>query len=296
MTGKPIQKHTDRSFLFSQRYGYRPLPSVMDYTLCKEFRDRLCAIVSSDFRESKSHTSFREDWLEVWRYTEQLVLEVEYRKSYKVPTSGGYLIWADLRSRLLDFIAERRFDEILSFIEISLRFGVPHYATRQGIPHLFGLGLAPYAIDSSATPICIIPVDTPENADNIVAAIETLHDHGAANAHQSLRNASKNINDGHYKEAVDDSIDALESVARSINDTNGLPEAVKKLSGDGVIHSALAQALNKLFGFASDTARHGQPEDKPDTIAREEALLTFSVCASVSAYLLRKHPSDEDVR
>ena len=288
MTDKPKLIHPDRSLSFSQRYGYRPLPNAMDYTLCKEFRDGLGALMERSF------DGYPGDWLAVWHATEQHVLEVEYRNLYKVPTSYNYMgtttHWEKLHTKLQGFVAAGEFHTILSFIQFALRRGGMSDAWI-GIRELFTAGLAPYAIDNSAQPVCVIPVDTPENADNTVAAIETLHDHGATNAHQCLRNAGRHINAGHYEEAVTESIRAVESVARGVGDGKTLDDAVKQLHNSGIIpHPALAQAISKFYGFAGDTSRHGQPNDKPATIAREEALLAFSFCASLSAYLLQKAP------
>jgi hypothetical protein len=46
----------------------------------------------------------------------------------------------------------------------------------------------------------------------------------------------------------------------------------------GLFHPALRKALNSLYGYASDKARHGKEGVEPTF---EEARFTVAVCASV---------------
>lgn len=288
MTDRKV--NPDRNLLFSQRHGHLPLPDVMNPNLCKQFRDEFCFIVKQSIDSSIGHTPYggvyfksHTCWEEVITRFQTQVLDVS---APNVETSARIV-----PNRVENIIVEAPAHHILSLIEIILRIdnGVHNDAIRPRILQLFNTGLAPYAIDDSAQPICIVPVDSPENAKNIEEALGTLNRMEANNSFQHLRNAADAINSNSHKYAVDESIKALEAIARDLTGESTLGAAAKSLVSKEVIaDKQLGDAIHKLYGYASDKVRHGQPSEKDTEVNRDDALLVFGLCASISAYLAKK--------
>ena len=281
------KKELDRNLWFSQRYGYIPLPNVMDPTLCKKFRDSLWIITMDSLKLSvvqgtNANHSWKNDvWENIAKVFQQEILDKSPWEITTEPINVGNIIPNAVR--------ESEFHAVLSLIEIILREVSRDFLIRKNIYRLFKKKLAPYAIDDSAEPVCIIPLDCPENAENIIKSLETLHETGAERPHQYLRKAAGHINSNNYNSAVAESTHALESIARDITREKTLGDAARALHSQGIIpHPALSEAIVKLYAFASDTARHGQPSDKQVNIDRDEALLVFGLSTSLSAYLARK--------
>ncbi len=272
-----------RNLLFSQRNGHIAPPDVMDLNLCKKFRNSLWDILQGSI---SAYAVDNDQWSDnIWRNTatvfQQDILNVSLRETKTSPL--------DVLNIILNVVEKGESHIVLSLIELILR-NVHYYSQeRRMLSDLFQQNLAPYAIDASAEPVCIIPIDCPENSENIINSLETLHETDAERSHQHLRKAAEHINSDNYNGAVAESTHALESIARDITGKNTLGAAVKALHSQGIIpHQALSDAIGKLYGFASDTARHGQPSDKPVAIDRDDALLVFGLSTSLSAYLARK--------
>lgn len=81
---------------------------------------------------------------------------------------------------------------------------------------------------------------------------------------------------------------ALESVA---NDIGGGKKTLGELINHLGIPSPLNTALSKLWGFASNNARHIYEEKNPRI---EDAELVVHVCAIVCTYLIKKHNQGND--
>ncbi len=288
------KKELDRNQFFSQRYGYIPLPNVMDPTLCKKFRDELWIIVNNSLRSfvhyrntANDYTWLSNIWVSIAKAFQQEILDASPWEIKTEPMA--------VKDILLHTVEKGEFHIVLSLIEIILRDTQYPVQKKQILFDLFQQNLAPYAIDDSAEPVCIIPLDCPENAENIIKSLETLHETGAERPHQYLRKAAGHINSNNYNSAVAESTHALESIARDITREKTLGDAARALHSQGIIpHPALSEAIVKLYAFASDTARHGQPSDKQVNIDRDEALLVFGLSASLSAYLARKKLETDD--
>lgn len=91
-----------------------------------------------------------------------------------------------------------------------------------------------------------------------------------------------------YRNSVKESIGAVESLARLLcNDSNAtLSDAIKEIEKQGNVkwHAAFQSALGKLYGYSSDSARHGLKET--DDIDFEEAKFMLVVSSAFVNHLV----------
>lgn len=287
---KPKQIIDDRSRTFAERYGYVPLPDTADYKLCREFRSDFGEIINMTFLDPLTalHTGEYQErerslWFSVSADFQKHVLKRSFNKVSNNPISSRIL--------MIDTVLDGEFWQVLSIIELVLKLSSKTNNIQKAIRKLFTKQLVPYAIDDSTQPVCIIPLDVPEAGEAIVGAMENIHCSGVTSAHQHLRGAAEHINAEQYGDAIADSVHAVEAIAREMTGKETLGLALNALQKEELLrHDALKQGVNKLYGYASDTIRHGQPTTKAQSVkqTRDEALLIFSSCAAIAGYLARK--------
>lgn len=285
----------NRWLLFAERYGYQPLPDVTNHELCKEFRDAIQDVVNLEIGEAiatlKNNRKTRLDYFKKtpigisWKVVSKITQTQILRKK-----SNEIIEDARIVQKLIgDLIVDGHFSHVLSFCELVLRS--PNETVFDRISNVFDRGLAPYALDKSANPICIIPIEAPESAEATIEALEQVHQSGFTIAHQHLRDAAGNINAGQFSDGLAKSVHAVEAIARDLTGENTLGPALAALEKQNLLNSQpLKEGINKLYGYASGTVRHGQPQTKAasSNISRDEALLAFSICSAIAGYLSRK--------
>ena len=287
---KPKQLLDDASLNFAERHGYVPMPDTTNYKLCHEFRDAIGNYVNKNFpplkessfqpeADKKAHKS----WLGASIAFQKDVRKLSYRDvATEYPKCKGVL---------LDVFLNGEFWEILSVLEWVLRYSSQESYAHMAVRSLFDLNFVPYVIGDSTDPICIAPTETPESSAAIAEAFEQVHQSGVTNAHQNLRSAASHINAGKFSNSVADSIHAVEAMARDITGKANLGPALKALEKEKLIENPLLkEGITKLYAYASDTVRHGQPQAKAQKakITRDEALLVFSTCVAISGFLASK--------
>ena len=93
-----------------------------------------------------------------------------------------------------------------------------------------------------------------------------------------------------YRNSIKEAISAVESIANSITKSKNpslgkaLPKLEKKLGFE--LHPTKRQALLKLYGWASDQARHGLLEESH--LTQEDAQFAIVVCSAFVNYLKAK--------
>ena len=124
-------------------------------------------------------------------------------------------------------------------------------------------------------------------------AINTIQENGMEASALHLRKAVVHINAQQYEDAIADSINAVESVARSIDKkASTLGQALKNLEKQGLqVHPALKEGFEKLYGYASDEQgiRHARIDKESPDVGLDEAMFMYGACASFAAYLVGKH-------
>ncbi len=100
-----------------------------------------------------------------------------------------------------------------------------------------------------------------------------------------------------YANSVKESISAIESMCNIILETKNttLGEAIKKLDQKGVIiHGAMKDAFNSLYGYTSDKSgiRHGKAIDEKTTF--EEAKYMLVSCSAFLNYLIEVYENTKN--
>ena len=169
----------------------------------------------------------------------------------------------------------------------------------QGCPPEFTAGMIvvfrhcqlAYAIDMGP-PVTIVPAATAEEREQLTRNLNELRAARLDGCTTHLRNASQCINDGDWRGSVHESINAVESVAKTIiPGANTLKKALAPLEKQGTLqHKAFKEALDKLYGYTSDEKgiRHSLLSAQAN-VTIDEAVFMLGACASFASYLWRKH-------
>ena len=142
-------------------------------------------------------------------------------------------------------------------------------------------------------PITIVPAATVHEGEQLTRSLKELRSAGLDGCTTHLRNASQCINDGDWRGSVHESINAVESVAKTIiPGANTLRRALTPLEKQGALqHKAFKEALDKLYGYTSDEQgiRHALLDKAAANVTIDEAVFMLGACASFASYLWRKH-------
>ena len=138
----------------------------------------------------------------------------------------------------------------------------------------------------------IVPSAIPEQQRSIERAFRILKDGPFGGVRQHLSNSSECLNSGDYSGSVRESIHAVESVVRRIdnNSRKSLAPALESLSKRGlVLHGAFKSGIEKLYGYTSDEdgIRHSL-SDATTNVDAADAVFMFGACASFAAFLVEK--------
>ena len=151
-----------------------------------------------------------------------------------------------------------------------------------------------YTVDTDGPPT-ILPTATPEEGEALQGALVRLSEAGLFGAREHLRKAGELINGGDWRGSIRESIHAVESVARRLDDKGAgtLGPAIDRLKREHGIHPALAEACKKLYGYTSDEdgIRHAALEDDAP-VDQAEAVFLLGTCASFVSYLVQKQSSE----
>ena len=271
---------------FSQREGYE-LPSPMKLEeLSADLRRDIWNLIWDTLVENIKSSPFG-SYLNSGYFNN---LQIVLGRHLPIPHDEISNNFPQIKDRIKSIILEYEFKKLLDFLEDLLFYDG---ALSLNIAEIFEKRLAAYWLDTSKKPPEFISRSSPEEGEAIRRALKTVeeeNDFAGASAH--LRAAAKSINAGHFAQSVEESIKAVESVARSIDpNANTLGLALKTLEDTGFIrHPALKEALNKLYGYTSDEQgiRHALLDKDSADVNVDEAQFMFGACASFAAYLINR--------
>ena len=193
-----------------------------------------------------------------------------------------------------EFTRLRDYHEVLTLIEFVLRNEYCPEHLRASLVKVFDQSpIAYFVADKDGLPT-IMPRASREAGEVTQQAIETIREGDMAGATTHLRKAAEQINAREYADSVRESINAVESVARTIDPkaSKTLGPALDSLERVGLLkHPALKKALKKLYGYTSDEQgiRHPLLDKDSADVGLDEAVFMFGACASFAAYLVSKH-------
>ena len=295
---------------FSQRYGYEPLPEPMRLgQISDDLRREIWNITRKFFDEIIT-------WSDTGMYSKPCFkvdvrqrIEVILGKLLKKPEDEIDTSPEAVLLQLKTIIIKHKFNDILDFFEHFFNYitidisSIPDRKLsgyRKYISILLDEHAAAYRLDTSKQPFQFIPRSSKEEGEAVQQAIETIQEEGMDNASNYLRKAAGKINKRQFSEAVRDSIDAVESVARRIAPKSStLGGALNSLAKNGLLsNNELKAGFEKLYAYTNSAAgiRHPTVLKDSSDVGLDEALFMFGACASFAAYLVSKHRQQTEGR
>ena len=280
--------HIDRSELtFSQAEGIDPLPKPVALgELTGDARNLIWEIVYISLQESIEEDFYRNINLkDPW-------LTILYRCHVDFISRAADEFDSDfvLHSRdIKNLILFKEYNRIFDFLQFVLRQEIPPYTDfRNDIEYVLKEYTAYTIIDDGPS---IAPIASPEQRKSIEEAFQSLALGPFEAAQSHLRKSAEHINKGDFAGSIRESIHAVESVARRLNEDAAisLTPALDALSSKISIHSAFKKGIENFYGYASDKdgIRHAGIKKDQD-VDMEDAVFMFGACASFAAYLVNK--------
>ena len=277
---------------FSQREGRSPLPIMELGSIPKKFRQLTWRYIGEDIDKIShaivdAYTIDKDEGFRhiIWSFKFD-VLEIPHDEIiYQNPSLDKKFS----RSIILD----EDYDITITFIEYILRHEYcPDDLRKSLIKSFEDASTAYHIVDLDGEPT-VIPRISREAGEATRQAVETLQDGGMDSAASHLRQAAEHIGARQYADAITDSIHAVESVARAIEQkSKTLASALDSLEKTGVqIHPALKKGFKNLYGYTNDEQglRHALLDQDAADVGLEEAVFMFGACAFFAAYLTQKH-------
>ena len=279
---------------FSQREGKASLPESMRLEhIPQRFRQLAWRVIDGEIGDSSSFSIYDNYFLREPNIGSILC-------SYQFDVLGKFYdetVGHDPDSSAGFFrklISSEDYHNVLTCIEFILRDERCSKSLREGLIDAFDKAPVAYFVgDVNGLPT-VMPRFSRESGEATQQAIETLNEAGMGGALTHLRDAAEHIRLKQYGDSIEDSIHAVESVARKIDSkaNKTLAPALDSLEKAKLLkHPALKEAFKKLYGYTSDEQgiRHALLEKSSPDVGLDEAVFMFGTCASFAAYLVNKH-------
>lgn len=205
--------------------------------------------------------------------------------------------WWDNRDWVKDYFFDLRWDNAFNFLEFIVEnhwnairdeCHTRHPITRDPLERMVNKILERERSGYRFVAGTLSPISNPIELEEIATAASGL---GGASEH--IRTAVALFSqrpEADYRNAVKESISAVESVAKIIakNNSAGLTPALRIVSDKTGMHAALTSAFEKLYGYTSDDSgiRHAIL-DEP-TVGPDEAKYMIVACSAFVNYLISK--------
>ena len=182
------------------------------------------------------------------------------------------------------------YNRVFDFLQFTMRHeSIPSYYRGFVVTTLRDSMCAYSIIEGEWT---IVPSALPEQRQSVEEAFRLLSSGPFGGARKHLSRSGECINKNDYSGSVRESIHAVESVARRLdnNARTSLAPALLSLSKKGlVMHGAFKSGIEKLYGYTSDEdgIRHSL-SDVEANVDVADAVFMFGACASFAAYLVEK--------
>ena len=278
-----------REITFSQSEGLAELPRPLDLgEMPRAFRVELWSMIH---RYMSSKITIYDSFIEPWN---QIAGSIWVRHFQKPIDEFPRLV--DFMETLKSVFLQDKYNEVLDLMTAILRECHSHgeRILFDVVSQLLGQHQMAYHLDTNGPPT-FMPQTSPQEGEAIRDAMKLLTDadSGMDGARAHLKRAAEEINSGRFADAIRESIHAVESVAKVINEDakSTLGPALKELERRELLtHKALRSGFEKLYGYTSDEngLRHSLLDKGEANVDLEEAVFMFGACASFCGYLCRK--------
>ena len=176
---------------------------------------------------------------------------------------------------------------VFGWLQFVLRLRSCPPGLSKQINKILEFGQAAYRVLEGDT---IVPIGSDAELETLKRAFADLAATEFHGARDHLRKAAEELTAGRYPDSIRESINAVESVARTLAPDGKLSGALAKLEQSANIHGGMKAAFNSLYGYTSDEQgiRHAhlnEPSSKPD---ETDALFMIGACAAFVSYLINK--------
>lgn len=133
----------------------------------------------------------------------------------------------------------------------------------------------------------IVRITNKEEINTIKEATNTVYDNVNKHISKAISYISETEKD--YRNSIKESVTAVETLCSIVSgkDKGTLGETINIIAKEKHMHSALKEAISKLYGFASDEPgiRHGSSKEGND-IAFDDAKFILVTCSAIINYIL----------
>jgi hypothetical protein len=183
--------------------------------------------------------------------------------------------------------------ELFDFITFFLRDAACPRSLVRSVAGALDQPWGPYRL--LLKPPTVFPAISKQHATIIKRDVSEVFDSHFEGSKTHLQAALDVLNKGSHRDAIRESIHAVESAIRDFtqNPNALLSQALKNLSTHGRMHKALSDAFEKLYAYTSDEKgiRHSLLFGSNESVGFDEALFFISACSAFIAYLARRFES-----
>ncbi len=290
------EKDTEwRELTFSQREGEVPLPELQVGKLTQKFKIKVWHVIDTNIKNCTSHDNLDGYYFggsDAGRYWASIYFSYHLDILEKPHDKIGLFGPEEVTNWIKDIVFQGETHEILTLLEYVLRYENTPQNLYDDIESCFEF--APYFIERSSEPICIVPIASKEMKESVKRSLENINESTLIGAKSHLRNSSQELSNNKFAASVRESIHAVEAAARQIasNDSKSFSAALNSLEKNGMLkHPALKEAFKKLYAYASDEegVRHPSIKKEAADVGFDEAIFIYGVCVSFVDYLVSKH-------
>ena len=285
------EQSIDRTKLtFSQAEGIDPLPQPAALgELPKETRMQLWNFIYMNLKESVRHPFEKmkpvlvDPWKTILLHYHMLLLN----RAMDEFASNANVHVQKTKSLILDGDYNRVFD----FFQFILRHKSVPCNFRFTFESVLNRFMCAYTVVGDGPTTTIVPIALPEQREAIQEAFQVLKSGPFEGARSHLGKSAECINNGDPAGSVRESIHAVESVAKCLDEDakKSLKPALDALSQKVNFHGAFKKGIEKLYGYTcnEDGIRHALLKEQAN-VDTEDAVFMFGACTSFAAYLVNK--------
>ena len=287
-----------RNLTFSQREGKAPLPEPLQAgKLTEKFRNQVWYIIDSAIKKCTSTYSYPEEFSSDRTYMRDMFISYRINVFHEPHDEIGTTV-ANIRDWFRMIVLHGNSHEVLTALEHILRFPSIPEPLAEGIKECFEV--APYAINQSSEPVCIVPTTSKEMKEIVERSLANINQSELTGTKSHFRNAAQALNNNNFSDSVRESIHAVEAAARKIDpeSSKSLNAALNSLEKNGLLrHPALKEGIKKLYGYTCDKEgiRHSLIDSEDPDVGFDEAIFMYGACVSFVDYLVSKQRQLEEM-
>ena len=285
---RPDKSYADRRRLsFEQAEGVEALPAQMRQkeispVLASELWEFVYnSIIRSSHRDNLGFNVHNvvEPWVTVL-YRHHVVRECapadEFNTAFRV-----------LIDKVKKIILSGDYIKVFGFLQFALRSNRLQPEFAHSVSRILASCRSAYSVIDNDT---IVPIASEAERETLEAALIDLSTSEFYGARAHLKAAAAALTSGDYADSVRESIHAVKSVARCLEPSGKLSNALARLEKSASIHGGLKNGFLAIYGYASDEKgiRHALIDGPSANVDETDALFMIGGCAAFVSYLIGK--------